>query len=75
MASTGNGPSVASEPVTISAHAAEKQQSLAYFPGDGTCLWLDDKTVGDETLKPVERAVLVARLRSHAALIEDNGYR
>lgn len=51
------------------------RQTVAYAPGDGSVLWLDDKSeeAAFNDLRPVERAILSARLRAMADLADKAG--
>ena len=55
--------------------AKRNEQCIAYFAGDGTCLYLNDSLSLPLTtsMAPIQRAILVARLRGFADLIEVAG--
>ena len=58
--------------IDISVH--KNEQSLIYFPGDGDPLFMGDDMSRDDLLNyvkaPVARAVLAARLRAFADMLE-----
>lgn len=60
--------------ITISVLA--KEQTLVYFPGDGNPLFMADDMsradLRDYLPAPVARAVLAARLRTFADMLDDN---
>lgn len=52
-----------------------QEQAVAYFPGTGTAFIIDDETSIDDLHRcigaPIARAVLAARLRAIAAMLDE----
>ena len=62
--------------IEVSVH--KNEQSLIYFPGDGDPLFMGDGLSRDDLLgyvkTPVARAVLAARLRAFADMLEPSPF-